>query len=1034
MIRRSIENPHAVAVATLFVVLAGVVTVLALPLQLRPTVEPPEIEITTLYSGAAPAEVEDQITRRVEQQARGVNGLREMVSTSSASRSSITLRFEDGVDRNAAMVDVLNKMAGVQGMPPEADPPEVNAITSDQQSPVMWLGVRAPDGVPDTPVDVLRATVDDVIAPALRRVDGVAGLIVSGGESREIHVVTNFDALAQRGMSVGELLGALSRENHNQRGGPLWSGKREYNVRTLARAETLDDLRGIVLRRDESGSTLLSDVAKVERGASLDHSIMRQDGIPAVAIGLQRRTGANVPTTVAGVRAAIAELHAAFAQSGVPVYMRELYSETTYIDAAVAEAGWNIAEGALLAAIVLLVVLRSWRAVMLVGMAQPLAVLGVFPVLWLLDRSLNIITLAGLAFAVGITIDNAIVVMENVFRHREEGADPLTAALNGTREVAGAMLAATVTNICVFAPVVFLDGEAGQIFRDLAIAISAASAFSLVAVLTVVPAAAARWMGAAAGPVSGDPGSVSVDGQPSADVPVGPSVAPGPGRLARMYGRVVDAVTAPTHGWRFVVILVAVLASAAGFFFVPAASYLPEGNRNLILTFARPLPGTSADAAAELLEPIERALVADPRVWRTFVVFNSRFSAVGMVLQDAASDEAHFGAFLAELRGRVTTIPGFRFLFPRRASIFNNPGRQFDLTFTGPDLDTLATLAASAQARLRTIAGVGNVRSDYETGTPEIRVVPDDRRLAESHLRSADLGNAVEAAVGGKRVGTFLDEGRELDLVVLGSDAIRHDVAALSAVPVAPGVRVDAVARVGEGLGPVSIAHFDQERAITLQVSLLETAALGQIIDVVNHAVLADLRSGMKPGYSTFTGGSADRLAEALSGLRLSFGWAILIVYLLLVALYRSWGQPIVILTAVPLAVCGALLSLAAVNVVTRVDFDTIAMLGLILLCGVVVNTSILIVSQAQEFVAQGFFPRVALRESAITRLRPILMSLFTSVVGMLPLAAGSGSGTELYRGLGVIMVGGLVLSTVFVPLVVPAMMALSPAWRRDAR
>ncbi len=1021
MIRASIRNPHAVAVATLFVVLAGIVTAHALPLQLRPTVEPPEIEITTLYSGAAPAEVEDQITRRVEQQARGVNGLREMVSTSSASRSSITLRFEDGVDRNAAMVDVLNKMAGVQGMPPEADPPEVNATTSDQQSPVMWLGVRAPDGAPDTPVPLLRATVDDVIAPALRRVEGVAGLIVSGGESREIHVVTDFDALARRGMSVGDLLGALSRENRNQRGGPLWSGKREYNVRTLARAETLDDLAALVLRRDESGSTLLSDVASVERGASLDHSIMRQNGIPAVAIGIQRRTGANVPTTVGGVREAIAELHASFAQSGIPVYLREMYSETTYIDAAVAEAGGNIAGGALLAAMVLLVVLRSWRAVTLVGLAQPLAVLGVFPVLWMLDRSLNIITLAGLAFAVGITIDNAIVVIENVFRHREEGEDAPTAALNGTREVAGAMLAATITNICVFAPVVFLDGEAGQIFRDLAIAISAASVFSLVAVLTVVPAAASRWLWAAK-PADG------------ADVhaTAAPTVTPGPGRLARTYGRVVDAVTAPSHGWRLAVVAAAFLASAAGFFFVPAASYLPEGNRNLILTFARPLPGTSADAAAELLEPIERQLVADPRVWRTFVVFNSRFSAVGMVLQDAYSDEAQFGAFLAELRGKVSTIPGFRFLFPRRASIFNNPGRQFDLTFTGPDLPTLAALSGAAQTRLKAIPGIANVRSDYETGTPEIRVVPDARRLAESHLRSADLGNAVEAAVGGRRVGTFLDEGRELDLVVIGSDAIRRDPAALSAVPVAPGVRVDAVARVGEGLGPVSIAHFDQERAITLQVSLLETAALGDMIDVVNDTVLADLRAGMKPGYSTFTGGSADRLSEALSGLRASFGWSVLIVYLLLVALYRSWGQPIVILTAVPLAVCGALLGLAGVNVVTRVDFDTIAMLGLILLCGVVVNTSILIVSQAQEFVAQGLPPRVALRESAVTRLRPILMSVFTSVIGMLPLAAGRGSGTELYRGLGVVMVGGLVLSTLFVPLVVPAMMALSRSWRVD--
>jgi HAE1 family hydrophobic/amphiphilic exporter-1 len=1008
LIDRSVDNPYTVLVATLFMVLAGWAAGVSLPLQLRPTVEPPEIDVQASYPGAAPVEVEDQVTRRIEQQLRGVAGLREVVSTSNMGRASITLKFEDGVDRDAAMVDVLNKMQGVRGLPPEVDAPEVNALTSDQQMVMMWLGVRAPAGLPATPVPILRAAVDDTIAPAMRRVEGVADLIVSGGEEREIHVVTDFGALTRRGLSVPGLLAALGRESVNQRGGPMQLGKREYNVRVAGRPESLEAIGDLVLRRDEAGVVRLADVARVERAGSIDTSIMRQDGIPAVAVGIRRRTGANVPATTEAVLAQVAELTAMFHDSGLPVGLRVLYSEADYIGDALWEAVENVAVGTLLAALTLLVVLRSWRAVALVGLAQPLSVLGVFPVLWLAGRSMNIITLAGLAFAVGITIDNAIVVIENVFRLREHGLAAGDAARRGTAEVAGAMLAATITNVCVFAPVVFLGGEAGQIFRDLAIGVSVAALLSLLVVLTVLPTAAARWLG-----------------------PVPVRAGGGPGPFARTYGAVIDRLTARPPWARWAVLLAAVMASLLGFMLVPDASYLPEGNRNLIVSAARPLPGTGIHAAAELLTPIEQGLVRDPRVHRTFVVFNSRMQAIGTVLEPEFAAAGPFGAFLGELRGRVSAVPGFRFIFPRRASIFTDPGRQFDVILTGPDLAVLERLAGKAQALLKPLPGVASVRSNYETGTPEVRVTPDRARLAMAGLRAADLADAVEAAVGGVRVGTYLDEGRELDLVVVGEASSRADPAALAATPIAPGLTIDDLATVDEALGPVSIPHRNQLRAITLQVSVAEDVPLGRALARAEDAVIRPLRQELSPGYALLTGGTADRLADTLAGLAKSFGWAVLIVYLLLVALYRGWGQPVVILTAVPLAVCGALLALAAVNAVSHVDFDTITMLGLILLCGVVVNTSILIVSQAKQFAAGGMAPPDALRASAVTRLRPILVSAFTSVVGMLPLAAGQGSGTELYRGLGVVMVGGLLLSTVFVPLVVPAMMATSAYWRR---
>jgi len=1009
MIKAAVLNPFAVIVACIFLVLGGVTAARALPFQLRPTVEPAEIQVSTNYAGAAPAEVEDQVTRRVEEQLTSVSGVREMVSTSSAGRSAVTLKFEDGVDRDVAMIDVLNKLGGVQGLPPEADPPEATATTSDQQAPMMWIAVTGPldeQGVAKAlPVPQIRQAVDDAVAPRLRRVEGVAGMIIAGGDTREVHVLTDMDALAARGLSVADMLFTLPRQDVNSRGGPLWVGKREYTLRTLARPNSLRELEGIVLKRDAGGMVRLGDIARAVIEPALGQSMMRLNGVPGMSLGIQRQTGANVPTTAEGVVAALDELRHTFAQSGVPVAFQVLYSETTYIDEAVSGAIGDSTVGIALAAVALLIALRSPRAVLLVAAAQPLAVLCVFPVLWFLGRSLNIITLAGLAFGVGITIDNAIVVVENIHRHRERGESVLGAAVEGTREVAGAMLAATMTNVCVFAPVVFLPGEAGQIFRDLAIGISTAAVGSLVAVLTVVPAAAA-WLG------TGNVTTVS-----------------GGGLLGRVYGRVVDAIT--SRGWvRGLVLVTAVGASALGLFAVPSPSYLPEGNRNLILTFARPLPGTSAETAGELLEPIEQELLHDPRVARTFVVLSSRFSALGMTLTPENTPAAPFTAFLGELRGRVAKVPGFRFLFPRRASIFQDPGKQFEVSISGPDLARLTPLANSLQAALKALPGVVSVRSNFETGNPELQVIPDRVALATLGITPAEVANAVEVAVGGRRVGTYLDEGRELDVVLVGDERYRHDPGALRALYVRPGVPLDAVADVKEDLGPVAIAHLDQSRAVTLSVSLGEATPLGEAIAACESTVLDPLRTTLPAGYLLTTGGSADRLAETFGGLLDSFGYALVIIYLLLVALYKSWSQPLVILTAVPLGVCGALLSLAAVHVVAPVEFDTIAMLGTILLAGVVVNTSILIVSQAEEFLAKGLAPRDALREAAASRLRPILMSVITSVIGMLPLAAGQGSGSELYRGLGVVMVGGMVLSTLFVPLVVPALLAMRGRWR----
>jgi HAE1 family hydrophobic/amphiphilic exporter-1 len=934
----------------------------------------------------------------------------------------------------------------VPDLPEEATRPVAEAVSSDTSQPIMWIGLRAKDRVADPAAHVnrMRALVDDVIEPRLRRVSGVGSLIVAGGQEREIRIVVDLHRLAQRRIPLTEVIRVVRQSHLTVRGGPLEAGKREYVVWTKGRQNTLTSVGNIVLARTRQGVVRIHDVARVVAGHKRAQTIMRQNGEGAIALGVLRKTGANVPATARRVVQAVAEINRDFEQRDLPYHMKVMYTEVTYIDDAISLVTLNLLIGSGLAVLVLLLFLGSIRSVLVIGISIPVSLITVFIVLEAAGRSMNIVSLAGLAFAVGMVVDNAIVVLENIFRKLTEGAPPEEAAYHGTREVALAVAASTVTTVAVFLPVVFLQSEAGQIFKDIAIAIACAVIFSLVSSLTLIPMLSRLLLRR--------PSEPKHRLNPHA-------LVRGAGEWAEsVYYRFLGGVVGRGHGPVRAAVVIAVLSVfLASLAWLPPSEYLPSGNRRLIITLAEPLPGTRLEQTSEAIRPLERFLLDQPETERIFTVFSPRFTAVGCVLKKEHGHEEELEQMLQRIRRKVGSLAGFRYLFPIKASIFRVPGKQFEVELRGPELERLAKLSRLLSGRLRAVEGVVGVRSDFEGGALNLEVIPDRASLSEQGLTPAQLADAVQVALGGLKVGAFLDRGREIDLTLIGPQNYFQSPGALEALPLAtarpggsPGsgsgpansIHAAAAGRApggGASLGrnvtylsnlakvrtersPTEIHRVEMQRAVTLTVNLSRDAALGEVMDRVEAQVLSPLRRALPSAYQLKLGETANRLQETLDELSGSFLLAVLISYLLMVALFRSFGYPLIILTSVPMGATGAFLFVS----ITGVSFDTITMLGLIILAGIVVNNAILVVHQSLRLRREGLPFEEALRQGAVSRLRPIVMTVTTSVLGMMPLALGTGPGAELYKGLGIAIVGGLTLSTMVTLLLVPTLMAIA--------
>jgi HAE1 family hydrophobic/amphiphilic exporter-1 len=715
----------------------------------------------------------------------------------------------------------------------------------------------------------------------------------------------------------------------------------------------------------------------------------------------------------------VAQMNQRYGARGIE--LRIVYDASEYIDQAISLVTRSLIEGSVLAIAVLLLFLRSGRSILVLSLSIPISLVTTFVFIALFGRTLNIISLAGLAFAAGMVVDDAIVVLENVFRHRESGKGSFRAAYDGTVEVWGAILAATLTRIAVFVPIILVQEEAGQIFRDIAIAISIAVGLSLLVAITVIPMLSARLL-------EGSSGNLESGGSAVANW------------TTRSVERALGWILVSTSRKASVTGSILLASTLLGWWLLPPIDYLPEGNRNMTFMSLRTPPGYNLQQNERILRKLEEKLLARPEVSRYFAIVRHESPMVGAVLDDEHSRKSAIRAFMKDMEEFGADLPGVRDLFVQQAPLIRRgsfSAGNLDVRIAGDELDVIQGLAETLEARLRDVEGVRFVNPNYEVGKPEFVVDVDRVRAAELGLSVAEIGSIVETVVRGTKVGTYDDAGRDIDLYLRtprGAVDSSEDLARASIVtPSGRNIQLADVARIAPAAGPTQIQHVDLERTIQLSVGIDPTLPLAEGIARV-EAALAPQRASLPLGYTVELTGQANDLERTWVAFRGAFLLAIAITYLLLASLFESFVIPLVILVSVPFAAVGGVLALRVMYMIDpSVKLDTITMLGFVILLGVVVNNAILLVHQTLHRLEQGAGVEEALRDGVRSRVRPILMTTATVVFGMVPLTIAAGSGSELYRGLGAVMIGGQIVSTVFTLVLVPTVLSFVLAERERA-
>ena len=1011
-----VRYPVTTMVGVILAVLFGLISLTRIPVQMKPTIDRPVITVETGYEGAAPREVEEEITEPIEQKLTSVEGLTEMTSRSEEGRSRVILEFDWGTNKDIARLDVSEKMGLVRNLPDDTDRPTIRAVNSDAEDSIAWIVIDT-----SRPINEVRVVADEVIRPKLERVPGVGAVFLFGGEDREVRVTIDYEALNARGMTVKALREVLLRENRNTKGGKIDEGKRRYVVRTVGNFTRLDQLRNTIIARLPAGPVYLRDIAKVQFDYEDPTRRVRVSTRPTVAFSIRRRTGANTMSVMAKLKETIREVNRIY--KGRDIKLRQVYDETDYIFQSRGLVVKNIYVGGALAVGVLLLFLGSVSSVLVVAVAIPVAMLSTFIFIFLLGRSINIISLAGLAFAVGMVVDNSIVVLENIFRHREMGKDRWRAAVDGGVEVWGAVLASTLTTLAVFLPVIFVEDESGQLFRDIAIAISVAVGLSLVVSVTVVPMMSSRVLGDASR-VTFLQRLISFTGVYF---------------IGRVFRKgVVSLVAWLMRGVVFRVLIATVITGGSIFlawFYFPPIDYLPKGNRNLLFVFLRTPPGLNIDQMDKVMAELEGRMLKVKELDRFFAVIRPANPLLGLIVKKEYSDKDSIRKVVKKLFGMVQGIPGIR-AFVTQVSLFRRRGSGFigginlKVDVTGDSLEEIQRIAGEVSAKARALPGVRFVNSSFDLGNPELQVHVNRVKAADLGISVSELGDIIETLVKGTDAGLFRDQGKELDIVIRGAQSKFTRTQELSQItvytPDGRSVRLSDIAEIRQTLGPTKIEHIDRDRSVTLTVNLADTLPLQVAIERMRREVIDPIRAKLPLGYSVEVGGRAKDLARTWDALKWSFLIALFITYLLMASLFEAWSYPLIIMFSVPLASTGGVLAVSFMNYIEpSIKMDTLVMLGFILLTGIVVNNAILLVHQALNHFRRGIPMREAILESVQDRMRPIFMTMTTTVLGMLPLVISSGPGSELYRGLGAAVLGGLATSTLFTLLLIPIVFSL---------
>jgi HAE1 family hydrophobic/amphiphilic exporter-1 len=1019
-VKFSINDPVKVIVGVLIILLFGLIGLYRLPYQLSPSLEVPQVTVTTVWTGATPYEIEREIIEEQEKVFKGIPNLVEMESTSSNSGGSVTLKFKLGTDVDDALLRVSNKLNEVTSYPENAEKPVISA-TGATTSPIVWLMLKT---TPDNPnsIATYRTFFENEIKQYLERVDGVADLFVHGGSEKEMHITLKPEKLAAYGLTIGDVINILNAENVNISAGNMDVGRRDFRIRTVAEFQSAEDLEHMVIQSTGQRRIYLSDIATVNFGyAKLTAEIIHK-GSGAIVCAIIAEPGTNILELTDRVEQVVNWLNSEILKPH-KIYLHWGNDQRPYIRGAIKLVQKNILIGGTLAIVVLLVFLRSLSSTVVIATAIPISIIGSFIFLSSFGRTLNVVSLAGIAFAVGMLMDSAIVVLENIDRHRKMGKSPFQSAYEGTREVWGAILASSLTTVAVFLPIVFIEEEAGQLFRDIAIAVSCAIILSLFVAVSVIPMFSNKLFSLRRNHNTVKQGR-------------------GTGIGFFLIGGIMNLVGLATRNWITRITTVTILTTfsiALAVFLTPKMEYLPQGNRNFVISLMVPPPGLSYMERKEIGETMLRTL--DPYIDKDYngVPGIKELFYLGadriMLLGSMSIHERRAGELVPLFFETINSIPGI-FGVTFQVGIFQTRtggGRTIDVDVSAQDLGTIVRVAETLFGMIQREIPGAQVRPvpSIELLYPEINITPERDRLRAAEMSSSELGISLDVLLDGRKVGDFKQEGqKKIDLVLKASDkdffTPEELYNALVATPKGKIVPISSFAKLQRSTGVDQIRHLERQRTISLQVTPPKTISLEEAMDTIRDRLVPLLKNqGMLEGVNITLSGEADKLTQTRRALQWNFILAAVIIYLLMSALFGNFIYPLVVLFTLPLAAAGGFIGLRLVNLYIQPQpLDVLTMLGFVILVGVVVNNAILIVHQALNNIRYyGMDYREAILESTRTRLRPIYMSTFTSIFGMLPLAVAPGPGSEIYRGLGSVILGGLAISSIFVIFIIPSLL-----------
>ncbi|MEM7480796.1 MAG: efflux RND transporter permease subunit [Acidobacteriota bacterium] len=1044
----SIRRPVTVSILAVAGIVFGLVAFQRLPTDLLPDLTYPSLTVRTVFDGAAPFEVESLVTRPVEDVVGVVNGVTRVTSSSRADTSEVTLEFTWGTDMDIAGLDVRERL-DVLDLPDETDRP-ILLRYDPSLDPILRIGLTGSegDGAQEGDDDLirLRRIAEDEVQRALERLEGVAAVVVSGGLEEEIQVEVDERRLANLGLDVDLVTQRLAQENVNLTGGRLRQGRAKFLVRTVNEILRPEDLNRLVISRQGEANVLLEDVARVRRGHREREIITRIDGRESIEVAVYKEGGTNTVTVSDTVRANLDTLRAELRKVDPNLDLTLITDQARFIRNAVAEVLEAALWGGLLAVLVLFLFLGNWRSTLVIGLAIPISVVTTFFLMYAFGVSLNIMSLGGLTLGIGLLVDNAIVVLEAIQRRRDLGLGAVEAARAGAGEVGRAVVASTLTTLCVFVPIVFVEGVAGQLFGDQALTVTFSLIVSLAVALTILPMAVSRSLGneAEAGP--GDEqhrglffrGTVAVARAVALvlgalgrvihllTTPVLRMFQAGFGRIEALYDRALPRLLRRA-GW---VLVAAVVLLALSLLLYPrlGRELIPEMVQGEIFVDAEMPPGTPLETTSFTLRQVEQAARAHPEITEVYGLagtsneqggvageLRENLGQVTFLLTPPVSRQRE-DAVMADLRATLDRQEGLTYRFGRPAYFsFQTP---IELEVRGYNLELLDRLSDQIVEGLAGIPGLTDIKASTEGGNPELRIRFDRERLATLGVGLADAAAAIRTKVNGTVATDIQRRDRTIDVRVRAQENFRDSTADLLSLAVErrgkTSIPLSAVAQVEEVEGPADIRRAEGERVAILTANLDGrdlASASGDITDLMNTLRLPE-------GFDWELGGQRREMATSYDSLRLALLLAVFLVYLVMASQFESFLHPLVILCSVPFSVVGALGILWLFDVAISI----VVLIGMVMLAGIVVNNAILLVDTANRLRRNDGLGRdEAIAAAGKARLRPILMTTATTVFGLTPMAIGLGEGSELRTPMALTVIGGLAVSTLLTLVVLPA-------------